>query len=314
MFRFLFLEELVTLAAVFGRGVLPCGQFIHIHRCQDRDDTGILAVLGRGLHRNHAVSSSSRIEQLVIPHFIVPMQIDVAVLVRSTFLFHYQIKCEDAVRVVERTDSGDKGIFDTAVLVQYFQCPFGVYVRYDIIAFQPFFTVDNDSLHFLVLDDDAGCFAVVENRTAIGPDYINQFQTDLHASVYETVSAFNIGMVNHGMLIEGGNIFQAAIEQSGACQHILQGMVVGDVGNQSGSGSAEILHAFQRNDALFQMVYANQVSYRLKLLGIAFQVLFLVRERPVERLDKLRVSHCVIIRLPSVVNRIESFGVQPLHF
>ena len=80
LFCFLLFEGLVVSSPMFGSRVLPGRQFIYIHRCQDGNDTGILTVLGRRLHGNHTVGGPSRIEQFIIPHFIVRMQIQVEVL------------------------------------------------------------------------------------------------------------------------------------------------------------------------------------------------------------------------------------------
>ena len=87
LFRLFLLEGPVAFSPMFGSGVFPCREFVHIHRCQNRNNTGVLTVFGRGLHRNHAVGGPSRIELFVIPHFMIPMQIEVTVLVWSALLF-----------------------------------------------------------------------------------------------------------------------------------------------------------------------------------------------------------------------------------
>ena len=221
LFRLFLLEGPVAFSPMFGSSVFPCREFVHIHRCQNRNNTGVLTVFGRGLHRNHAVGGPSRIELFVIPHFMIPMQIEVTVLVWSALLFHYQIKREDTVCVFERADAGNVGVLDTTVFIQYLQGSLRMHVGNHKVAFQSFFTVDDDSLYFFVFNNDAGGFAVVKYCPSIRSDHVNQFQADLHTAVHKTISSFDVGMVNHGMLVEGGDIFQASVEQGRACQYIL---------------------------------------------------------------------------------------------
>ena len=106
---------------------------------------------------------------------MIPMQIEVTVLVWSALLFHYQIKREDTVCVFERADAGNVGILDTTVFVQYLQGSLRVHVGNHIVAFQPLFAVDDDSLYFFVFNDDAGGFTVVKYCPSIRPDHVNQF-------------------------------------------------------------------------------------------------------------------------------------------
>ena len=112
------------------------------------------------------------------------------------------------------------------------------------------------------------------------------------------------------MLVEGGDIFQASVEQGRACQYVLQSGVRSNIRNQSCGGGAEVFHSFQGKCALFQMVYANQVTNSLKLFGITFQVFFFVREGPADRFDELRIPHCIIVCFSFIVDCIESLIVQ----
>ena len=173
LFCFLLFEGLIVFSPMFGSRVLPGGQFIYIHRCQDGNDTGILTVLGRRLHGNHTVGGPSRIEQFVIPHFIVRMQIQVAVLIGSASFLHYQVERKDAVGVFQRTDAGNIGILDATVFIQYLQCPLGMHIGDDEVAFQSLFPVDDNPLYLFVFNDDAGDFTVIEHGPSICPDYID---------------------------------------------------------------------------------------------------------------------------------------------
>ena len=135
------------------------------------------------------------------------MQIEVTVLIGITSRLHNQIERKDAICVFERVDPGDIGILNRTAFIQQSQSTLRVYIRDDITGFYSFFSVNFNSLYLLILYEDAGYFAFVQHRTSVGTNHIDQFEAHLHTAVYKTVGTFNVGVVDHGMLIESRYLF-----------------------------------------------------------------------------------------------------------
>ena len=96
---FFHFEGFIVFTSLFGKCILPGRQLIYIHGSQNGNDVRIITVAGRCLCGDHAIGGISHIDFLIIPYIIVSMQIEVLIQIRITFLFHNQIKSENAVCV-----------------------------------------------------------------------------------------------------------------------------------------------------------------------------------------------------------------------